>query len=138
MDDRLRAKCLELRKMTSNQAANWLIESYPVGDPDYGEAIQLLPHRSWKRADQIRLARYYLEKMPFASSRIYEVFASFMSLDVFLRVIRDHLARKTVDMDLLLYHLRPVLDRAVRTDQDRELLATFPIERTGRTVDCAN
>lgn len=132
MDSLLRAKCLELRKMSSNQAAEWLIENYPMEYSGYGEALQLLPHRSWKRADQIRLARYYLKRMPFASSRVYEIFAAIMAFDILIGLIRENLPSDKSDMDLLLYHLRPVLERAAKTEQDRQAVGSLLAELQDR------
>jgi hypothetical protein len=125
MDNTLKAISQELRNMTSNQAADWLIKTYPADDPKYGEALQLIPHISWKRADQIRLAGHYLKKMPFASSKVYDTFASFMSFELFVKVIQQQLPIDKSDISLLLYHLRPVLERAAKTSADHELMRLF-------------
>ncbi|MFA6070214.1 MAG: hypothetical protein WC810_16655 [Janthinobacterium sp.] len=74
MDDRLQITAAALRKMASAKAADCLITRYPMDSPDYWEVFQVLPHVSWKRADQIRLAQQYLQKMPFASAKPYAVF----------------------------------------------------------------
>ena len=58
---------LKLGEMSSKHAADWLVLTYPVGSAGYGSAIALITHRSWKRSDQIRLAKHYLSKLPFAS-----------------------------------------------------------------------
>lgn len=125
MDDRLKTLSAKLGQMTSAQAADWLIETYPVGGAEYGDAITLIPHRSWKRPDQLRLAKHYLQKMPFASSRPYEVFASFMSFDLFIKAIKEQLPSNKTDIDLLLYHLSPVMKKVAKTDADRELMRSF-------------
>lgn len=78
MDERLRSVVSDLREKGSGEAANWLMEHYPVGGANSGEAFTIIPHLSWKRADQVRLAEYYLSGMPFAHAQPYEVFASFM------------------------------------------------------------
>lgn len=128
MDGRLKAISAELGQMTSAQAADWLIETYPVDGAEYGDAITLIPHRSWKRPDQLRLARHYLKKMPFASSRPYEAFASFMSFDLFMQVIKEQLPSSKEDVDLLLYHLSPVMKKIAKSDSDRELIRSFIAE----------
>lgn len=125
MDSRLKAISLTLRKMTSSDAADWLIMTYPAGAPDYWEVFQLIPHLSWKRADQVRLAKHYLQRMPFASAKAYDVFASFMSFDLFIKAIREQLPVERSDLDLLLYHLHPVLEKSAKTDSDRELMRSF-------------
>jgi len=128
MDNRLKAINLELKKMASSHAADWLIQNYPTADAEYGEVFQLIPHVSWRRVDQIRLAKYYLQKMPFASSRVYDVFASFMSFELFVKIIRDQLPISKNDRDLLLYHLHPVLEKCAKTDSDRALMRSFVAE----------
>jgi hypothetical protein len=128
MDNRLKTMCVELGQMASAQAADWLIETFPVDGAEYGDAITLIPHRSWKRSDQLRLARHYLTKVPFASSRPYEAFASFMSFELFMQVIREYMPTNKSDIDLLIYHLSPVMKKAARTDADRELMKTFIAE----------
>lgn len=111
--------------MSSQDAADWLMQTYPAGSADYGSAIALITHKSWKRPDQVRLARHYLSKLPFASARAYEAFLSFMAIDLFLKVIKEFLPSDDSDMSLLLYHLRPALERAAKTDSDRELVRMF-------------
>ena len=101
--------------------SDWLIETYPIHKFGHGEAFQLIPHRSWKRTDQIRLARYYLKNIPFASARGYKVFASIMSFKIFVGVIQEKLPIDESRIDLLLYYLVPVLEKVAKTDSDREL-----------------
>lgn len=128
MDSKLQAISLELRAMESDQAASWLISTYPVSNPGYGDVFQLLRARSWKRADQLRLARYYLQKMPFASAKPYEAFATFMSLKLFILVLREFLPKTRADIDLLAYHLTAVLEKAVQTSDDRDAVNAFLCE----------
>jgi hypothetical protein len=116
---------LKLGEMSSKHAADWLVLTYPVGSAGYGSAIALITHRSWKRSDQIRLAKHYLSKLPFASARVYEAFLSFMAISIFLNVIKEFLPNDDSDMDLLLYHLQPSLERAAKTASDRELVRAF-------------
>lgn len=104
------------------------METYPAEGADYGNAITLLPHRSWKRADQVRLADHYLRKLPFASSRVYEAFVSFMSIELFIRALKKHLPRDGADKNLLVYYAGPVLEKSVRTETDRELVRSFVSE----------
>ena len=119
MDSKLQAISLELRAMESGQAASWLMSAYPVSSPEYGDVFQLLKARSWKRADQLRLARYYLQKIPFANAKPYEAFVAFMSLKLFISVLREFLPKPKADVDLLVYYLKSVLEKAAKTSDDR-------------------
>ncbi|WP_267112290.1 hypothetical protein [Xanthomonas sacchari] len=125
MNEKQRILCAQLAKMESEQAADWLMEKYPIESMDYGEALLLIPHRSWKRSDQKRLARYYFRKLPFASARGYEVFASFMSTGHLLDCVKERLPMSDFNTDLLLYHLIPVLNRFAKKDSDRKIIAEF-------------
>ncbi|MCL1790397.1 MAG: hypothetical protein FWG40_03410 [Peptococcaceae bacterium] len=125
MDNRLRLICRELRKMTSSQAADWIIETYPLDNPRYGEAFRLISHRSWKRADQIRLAAYYFQNIPYANPEGYEAFASFMSVRVLVKITQENLPIDKRKNDLLLYYLLPVLKKAAKTESDHELIKSL-------------
>lgn len=126
MDQRLRNICDQLRAMSSVEAATWLMQTYRIGEPSWGEAIQLIPHRSWRRADQMALARYYLQGMPYASERPYEAFLSFMSIPNFLRVMREHLPNSTLDhLGLLHYHLFPLLERHAKSNSEVVVCGEF-------------
>lgn len=125
MDDNLKVEIKKLKGLSSEEAAAWLMETYPYDSTDYGQAIKLLAHKSWKKQDQVRLAKYYFNKIPFSNSKPYEVFTSFMSLDNFINAIREHLPKEESDMNLLKYHLGPVLRKAAKTDSSHELVEQF-------------
>lgn len=114
--------------MTSEDAAEWLINTYPINLDGWGEALILIPHRSWLRADQKRLANYYFKKLPYAHSTAYEAFASFMSIKTLLNCIRARLPMNPSDTDLLLYCLIPALRKFARNHADNQLIADFIIE----------
>ncbi|MEO9382920.1 hypothetical protein [Chromobacterium phragmitis] len=114
-----------IRKMSSADAADWVLEKYGLNKLNYYEAFELIKKKSWKRVDQIRLARFYLAKMPFASALPYEVFASFMALEPFLMIIRECKPLRSEDINLMLYHLIPVLRKMVKTQNDSEMVAKF-------------
>ncbi|WP_241194423.1 hypothetical protein [Pseudomonas synxantha] len=97
--------------MTSDQAAAWILSRYPLASDSWGEALLLLPHRSWKKPEQKRLADYYFKKIPFSSSRRYEAFASIMSVKLMVACINDELPKDPSRLELLFYHLVPVLKR---------------------------
>lgn len=111
----------QLRKMESSAAADWLIENYPIEHPRYWEVFQIIPHVSWKRPEQARLAKYYLRKRPFASASPYAVFASIMSFTRFLKAMREVIPDAPNDREMLLYLLRPVLEESAKTNRDKEL-----------------
>ena len=119
MHESHRKICAYLRSLSSADAATWLLENYPIDEPGGYEAIIFIPHRSWKRADQIRLARHYLSKLPFANSRGYDAFLTFMSVPLFIKIIRENIPTSGRDLDLLLYYLTSSFSRYVRTDKDR-------------------
>ena len=125
MDTQLKALSEKLGRMTSEEAADWLLTNYSVDKAGYGDAIALINHRSWQRPEQIRLAKHYFRKLPFASSKPYEAFASFMSLKLFLKTVEECMPVSEADKKLLLYHLSPVLQKVAKSDPDRELVAEF-------------
>ena len=125
MDEKQRAICAHLRTLSSAEAADWLFEHYPTSSANWGVALQAIPHRSWERCDQIRLAQYYLAGVPFASARGYEVFASFMSVPNLLAVLREYIPTRREDKQLLGYHLAPVLRRIAKSERDRAAAGSF-------------
>jgi hypothetical protein len=125
MDEKQRQICGHLRELQSSEAADWLMERYPISGVQWGEALLVMPHRSWKKRDQIRLAKYYLSKIPFASARGYEVFASFMSVTSLISVIRDLVPPSAEDRRLIEYHLAPVLRRKAESDKDMTAVRSF-------------
>ncbi|MBU4632706.1 hypothetical protein V8U11_22290 [Pseudomonas chlororaphis] len=128
MDERLRLLCAQLAKMDSAQAADWLIGKYPIDSIDYGEAILLIPQRTWKRSDQRRLAQYYFAKLPFSGARGYESFASVMSIKLIIECVRAFLPMEESRVGLLLYYLVSALERAAKNDTDRKLIREFVSE----------
>jgi hypothetical protein len=125
MDSRLISLCKELAKMTSDQAAAWILSRYPLASDNWGEALLLLPHRSWKKPEQKRLADYYFKKIPFSSARGYEAFASIMPVKLMVACINDALPKDPSRLELLFYHLVPVLKRFAKNDADRKIIETF-------------
>ncbi|MQA21150.1 hypothetical protein [Rugamonas rivuli] len=118
----------KLKGLPSEDAATLLMETFPVEASNYSEAFKMMAHRSWKRPDQIRLARFYLRKMPFASSKPYEVFASFMSLPTLIAVVKEALPSKPNDRQFIAYHVTPVLKKNIKTESDRDVVNRFIIE----------
>jgi hypothetical protein len=122
-----------LRNMTSDQAADWLMEKYPVRNNNWGEAIIIMSHLSWKKEDQLRLANHYLSKLPFANGRPYTVFASFMKISTLVKVLQKHTPTDFSDRRLIEYYAGPILEKAAKNSKDRALVESFRQEliRTG-------
>ena len=122
MTPEFRAEAAALRRLTSSEAASWLMQTYPSSDPFHGIAFDLMRHRSWLRPDQLRLAEHYLTSLPFASARPYKAFASFMSVHRLISVIEKRIPSDVSRVPLLAYHLLPVLRERLQTSADRKAM----------------
>lgn len=118
----------KLKGLASEDAASFLMETFPIEAANYSDAFKVMAHRSWKKTDQLRLARFYLKKTPFVSSKPYEVFASFMSVSALISVLREAISDKPNDRQFIAYHVAPVLKKSIKTDKDRDLVASFVSE----------
>lgn len=116
--------------MSSGEAADWLMAHYPADSEKIGEALNIVSHLSWKKADQRRLAEHYLSRLPFASSRPYQALASIMPVHRLVAVLKERIPDDESDRDLLRYLVGPVLTRAVKTAQDEEAVQAFMSEVT--------
>ena len=121
MDAALKAEVETLRRLESAEAADYVLRTYPLEALQWGRALDLIAHRSWKREDQIRLAEHYLSRIPYASARPYEVFASLLSFADFASIIQRHWPKAECDNGLLCYHLAPLVKRYVEAGADRKL-----------------
>jgi hypothetical protein len=128
MDQELRSLVGDLRRKSSREAADWLMDHYPAGSTNWGKAITILVHLSWKRAEQVRLANHYLSRLPFASAKPYEAFASFMRVSRLIGILRQNVPSNDRDRGLLEYHVGPVLVRAAKTPADHEAVRRFMSE----------
>lgn len=123
MDANLQQQANALRSMASNEAAGWVLREYPLGSPDWGLALRLLDHLSFRRADWTRLARHYLAHAPYADDRAYRLFARALGIPRFLAVLGQVMPANSDRGDLLRYHLEPLL-RDVQ-GKDREVADAF-------------
>lgn len=102
----------QLKRMPSHEAVDFLIENLPISYENYShyKAISILSCRSWKAADQNRLAEYYFSAMDTFQSAAFIEFLKIMPKDRFIRnflkKIND-VDEKTVD--LVLYRVRSAL-----------------------------
>jgi hypothetical protein len=124
MDQRIRSIVQDLRKLGSSEAATWLMAQYPADDRRAGEALLIIAHLSWMKPDQIRLAEYYLQGLPFATARPYEVFASFMEISRLIAIMRPYVL-KSERKDLFLYHVGPVLTQAAKSPRNQDIVKNF-------------
>lgn len=122
MDQRTKSTLTELRQKESADAASWLMKNCSIESENSGDAFLLIPRLSWKRSDQRKLAQHYLSRIPYASQKPYEVFASIMSIKTLVEVIEGLMPTNAADRDLLKYHLAPVLRDSAKSDEDRALV----------------
>ncbi|MBV8659126.1 MAG: hypothetical protein JO142_15000 [Burkholderiales bacterium] len=125
MDNRLNKLREDLSKKSSSETAAYLLDAYSQASETWWDALAIIPHLSWKRNDQIRLAQHFLCKLPFASAAPYETFLSFMSISTFLRVIKDLLPTRKDQLELLAYYITPALAAYSRMGTDEEAAGAF-------------
>ena len=109
--------------MTSEEAAKWLMEN--IADDDKGDAIILIPHRSWKREQQLELAHFYLSPLPLGGPKAFEAFASIMSLQRLIDVVREQLPCEKIKLELFAYHFFRVVRKTYTSDKDVQLIEQF-------------
>lgn len=124
MDQRLRDLAVQLRNTPSSEAVDWLLTHYPLEVESWGEALALIGHSSFSKIDARRLAVHYLSQAPYASDRAYKVFAKLLGLHDILSILSEVVPESHPRRDLLLYHLRPLLDSAAN-DRDRAAASAF-------------
>ena len=115
--------------MGSAKAADHLIEHYPRGSYRVGDGLVLVRHLTWKRADQMRLARHYLDGQPHAGTIALEAFASFMSLKNYITVVREVWPSRFEDVELFRYNLSGVIRAAYDTSPENRRLIDDLFER---------
>lgn len=106
-----------IRAMDSSSAADWLIENLQ------GNGCIYVAKRTWKKEDQIKLAGYYLKSIPHASGICYESLLTIMPIRRFISVLKDYLPTKQNDIALLCYYLYPALEKHVKNDKDKAIVA---------------
>ena len=125
MDQIQNALIEQMKSFSSAEAAAWLMEKFPLGNPDYWRAFELFKHRSWKKSEQVALCRYYMQKVPFANARPYEAFARTMSLRTFLAILKEVQPSTEEDLQLFLYHVKSALNASATTAADKEEVRLF-------------
>jgi len=125
MDRDLTEMLGRLKAMECGAAADALMASYPAGSPNWGAAIELIGHLSWPKKDQVKLAKHYLSRLPFANAKPYEVFANIMSLPTLLQILKEYAPSNDRDKNLFRYYAKPALERAKPSDSDRKMVEEF-------------
>ncbi len=111
MNEKNRRELAYIRELSSEEAATYLIENHSY-------APVIMKHRSWKKPDQIRLSKAFVQGQVHATYRVYSDFLSFMSITLFLKVVEEGLAQIDPDrLDLLYYYFNIALGRAAKTEK---------------------
>ena len=75
----------------------------------------LMPHRSWKRKEQLRLFHAYFGKCPHYSSKVFEVFSISMSPSLLLKPFRKSVETEwSADekkLSFASYHMQVLLEK---------------------------
>lgn len=125
MDAATRQELDDLRKLPSHEAADPILERYPLDSSLWGSTITLIERLSGKIPDQARLAECYFSRLPHAGDRGYSVFLDVMQLERVLAVIERHWPQNAADVDLLLYYLQPALKKASTNDRHATLVVEW-------------
>ena len=124
MDQKMRDFAAELRRMPPSKGSEWLMDRFPIEGEHWVQALDLLGHTSFPRREARQLATYYLARAPYASDKPYRVFAKLLGVTGLLAVLSGMLPQLRLKSDLLLYHLKPVLD-GVGNEAERQAAFAF-------------
>src|SRR3954469_21943550 len=125
MDSRLTERLKQLRKMSSSDAADWLMREMPRDSPGLDDALTLIGGISWESADQLKLAKHYLTGPVFAGNRPYRTFASFMKAANLIRILEESIPTDDRRRSLLKDHLSPILSQLAKNYDDRDFVKAF-------------
>lgn len=116
-----------VRALDSGEAADWVMDNYPVGSDLSGKGILIICCRTWKKKDQSRLANYYMSNKPYAHSRFYESFLKVMSIRNFINILEKKLPLNDKDLRMLAYCVIPVLKKYCRKggESEKKLVESF-------------
>lgn len=117
--------CKKIRALSSEDAVEWLIANYSFETGSAGEAYVIMPHRSWTKRDQTKLAEYFLSNVPHRSDRGYKAFLKFMSLPRFIKALERHLPEDRQQRDLMRYHLLPIFNSHPDREKNKTLIDAF-------------
>ena len=114
-----------LQRYSSEEAAEIIMQTYPLHAENYSLAFDLIKSKSWKKPDRQKLASYYLSKLPFASDKPYLTFLKIMPLKELLAIIYTKLPLDSSKIELLIYHLENVKRNSFLNEDDDTLLSDF-------------
>lgn len=126
---------IDLRGMGSAAAASIIIQEHPVGSENYWDGLKLIRTRSWKPADQTRLANHYLALVPFANERPYQVLVGIMPVRRFVAALKQQVPVSVWDRQLLLYYAIPILRAAARTAVDAKSIEELIAQCTPTCIE---
>ena len=114
MNPEQQKNCEILRSMDSKEAADWLLDVYRPSGPCF-----YVGKRSWKKAEQIRLAEYFLASIPHATDSCYKSLLSVMTVPTFVGVALTIIKNlKQNDFELLTYYLLGSVNDACNKQKD--------------------
>lgn len=120
----------ELRALGSEAAATYLMTQYGVECRHYfHRPLHLMLHCSWKRSDQVRLAHHFLLTKPF-NEHVKHLgdFASFMSLRLLVKLIREHMKIGVLDLWTFRNYVELVLTSKAKSERDKALVSQLMAE----------
>ena len=114
----------KLRRISKEEAAEFLTREFPAGSQLSGTALVAIRRISWPKAQQMLLAEHYLSNLPHSTSVWYDAFLTFMSVSNFLRAIRK-IEINIDDLSLLEYYLRGSFSRLSVSDNEKEKIEQY-------------
>ena len=131
MNKEQREICIQIREQTSEEAATWIVNLFQQMKASNKWVIspaEALTARSWLVGDQLRLAHYFLQSVPHATGRVYGALLSVMSVNNFLKVMREYLPKDKSRLELLFYYLETELRKSAKNQKDESVIKAFLTE----------
>ena len=115
-----------LRSLSSSEACNWLIANHKFVPPS-------LSHRSWRRNEQRRLLKHFLNReMPYGSAAPYLALLKITSTRLFTEEARRTMVRyESHDLELFRYCILWALSTFSGTERQNADIAAFMSELKG-------
>ena len=139
MNQRQRDLCNYLRKQTSEEAFIWLTSEFPPDNGDaIGEALILMPHRSWKRSEQVKLFDAYFPRSFPMGKKSIEVFSKFMSIYLFTTMLKSFIEQYPEEdetkLSLADYRLRAFIMESEDHQYEKEFKGVLDLINTKRSA----
>lgn len=109
---------------SENDAIAWLMSNFPAHDGELASvAIKLIPHFSWSRNGQRKLAEFYLPAgFPALVGQFVDCFASFMAIPRLCLILKNIAENDVEYSNVLAYHAIPVISRYCNSSRAVEAL----------------